>query len=97
MYCTGNAVDEVSTTTFIPPVNTIGSSLSIGGSVTTIDRVPVCSDDNKFDIGNLRYAAGLGAVWISPLGVMSFSISTPFNNEVGDDTEQFQFNIGTSF
>ena len=97
VYCTGNAVDEVTTTTFIEPVNTIGSSLSIGGLVTTIDMVPVCSDDKKFDIGNLRYAAGLGAVWISPLGVMSFSISTPFNNEVGDDTEQFQFNIGTSF
>jgi len=31
------------------------------------------------------------------LGVMSFSISKPFNDQPGDDPEQFQFNIGTSF
>lgn len=97
VYCTGNAVNDVVVTTVTNSVNSVGGGLSVGGVTRRIEQVPVCSEANKFDIGNLRYSAGLGAVWISPLGVMSFSISTPFNNQPSDDTEQFQFNIGTSF
>lgn len=68
-----------------------------GGGISQIDGNPLCREQHKLDLSNMRGAAGLGAVWISPMGVMSFSLSTPFNNEVGDETEQFQFNIGTSF
>lgn len=99
VYCSGNTVSgsvDVSTTT--ASVNTIGSTLSVGSTVTrTQSTSPACPVENRFDLGELRYSAGLGAVWISPLGVMSFSISTPFNEQVGDATEKFQFNIGTSF
>ncbi len=97
VFCTGNARRNLTVTTLEPSITELGSPLSIGGIVTSIDNSPICSDDNQLDIGELRYSAGVGAVWISPLGVMSFSISTPFNNQPGDDTEQFQFNIGTSF
>lgn len=97
VYCTGNAVSEVPSFITTNTVNSVGSPLSVGSVTSTTISVPLCTDENRFDLGELRYSAGLGAVWISPLGVMSFSISTPFNNQVGDDTEKFQFNIGTSF
>jgi outer membrane protein insertion porin family len=68
-----------------------------GTELSRIDGRPLCREINKLDLANMRGSAGLGAVWISPLGIMSFSLSTPFNNEPFDQTEQFQFNIGTSF
>jgi outer membrane protein insertion porin family len=74
-----------------------GNVYCTGNAISSIDGRPLCSDDNHFDIGELRYSAGLGAVWISPMGVMSFSLSKPFNNDARDATESFQFNIGTSF
>jgi outer membrane protein insertion porin family len=97
VYCTGNTINDVLVTTTTSSVSSIGSTLSVGGITTSVDSRRQCSDDNHFDLGKLRYSAGLSAVWISPMGVMSFSLSRPFNNETGDHTESFQFNIGTSF
>lgn len=50
-----------------------------------------------FDAGLLRYSAGLSAIWISPFGPMAFSVAAPFNKQSGDETETFQFSLGTAF
>ena len=97
VYCTGHATRDIVTTTTTSGTNSIGGPLSVGSTISTVDTSPLCRDDNRFSLGDLRYSAGLGAVWISPMGVMSFSLSTPFNDQTGDETERFQFNIGTSF
>jgi outer membrane protein insertion porin family len=68
-----------------------------GQAISRLDGRPLCKGRDRLDLARMRGSIGLGAVWISPLGVMSFSLSTPFNDEPGDETEQFQFNIGTSF
>lgn len=64
----------------------------------------------EFDIGELRYSAGVGAVWLSPFGQVSVSWSKPFNHQKentfdgfgnlirrADQAQQFQFNFGNSF
>ncbi|MDO5530875.1 outer membrane protein assembly factor BamA [Sutterella sp.] len=51
----------------------------------------------KIDFGDLRYSTGIGVAWISPLGPLKFSIAFPLNEEPGDDTQRFQFQIGTGF
>ncbi|KGM06544.1 Outer membrane protein assembly factor YaeT precursor [Methylophaga thiooxydans] len=53
--------------------------------------------DQDFDAGLLRYSAGLSAIWISPFGAMSFSIASPIKKEDGDETEAFQFSLGSTF
>lgn len=53
--------------------------------------------DQDFDAGLLRYSAGLSAIWISPFGAMSFSIAAPIKKEDGDETEAFQFSLGSTF
>jgi outer membrane protein insertion porin family len=53
--------------------------------------------DQDFDAGLLRYSAGLSAIWISPFGAMSFSIAAPLKKEDGDETEAFQFSLGSTF
>ena len=46
---------------------------------------------------NLRYSAGLGLSWVSPLGPMRFSFSQPLHKKSNDHLERFQFTLGTSF
>jgi outer membrane protein insertion porin family len=53
--------------------------------------------DQDFDAGLLRFSAGLSAIWVSPFGAMSFSIAAPLKEEEGDETEAFQFSLGSTF
>ena len=52
---------------------------------------------NHMDFNDLRYSWGVGVAWISPLGPLKFSIAFPLNDKDGDDTQRFQFQIGTGF
>jgi outer membrane protein insertion porin family len=85
VYCSGGGV-----------IRDLTTSITFGRRVVA-EPIPYCREANRFDLANMRGSTGLGAVWISPLGVMSFSLSTPINKKTGDQTEQFQFNIGTNF
>lgn len=61
------------------------------------DAGNVFGPNEDFDFGDLRYSAGIAAVWISPFGALSVSFSSPFNDDEDDETESFQFNLGQSF
>lgn len=51
-----------------------------------------------FDIGEVRYSAGVSVSWFSgAFGIMSFSLAKPFNATVIDETEVFQFTLGNTF
>jgi outer membrane protein insertion porin family len=50
-----------------------------------------------FRFGELRASAGLGATFLTPLGAMRFSLAYPLRSEDTDETETFQFTIGTLF
>lgn len=47
--------------------------------------------------GELRYSVGLGATWLSGFGPITFSIAKPLNSEDYDETEVFQFSLGSQF
>ncbi|HAJ91736.1 MAG TPA: outer membrane protein assembly factor BamA [Gammaproteobacteria bacterium] len=57
----------------------------------------VFEDYNSFDAGDLRYSVGLAGLWVSPMGPISMSLGYPLNSESDDDTQIFQFTIGTFF
>lgn len=44
-----------------------------------------------------RYSAGVGLSWHSPLGPLQISYARPISSKPGDNKQQFQFQIGTSF
>lgn len=62
-----------------------------------------------YDVGNvfagaqdwsgsdLRMSVGLGATWLSPVGPLAISFAQPFNDQSGDDVQQFQFTLGAGF
>jgi len=45
----------------------------------------------------IRSSVGIGLDWYSPIGPMNFSLALPITKEIGDKTESFRFNLGTSF
>ena len=64
---------------------------------TFVDAGNVYKDTGSFDSKELRYSAGVGAVWLSPLGPFEISYAKPLNAEDGDKEQQVQFSIGASF
>jgi len=48
-------------------------------------------------LNNLRYSVGVGIEWVSPLGPLGFSLAAPLNKKPGDNTQIFQFTLGTFF
>ncbi|SNY97312.1 outer membrane protein assembly factor BamA [Halomonas sp. hl-4] len=53
--------------------------------------------DSGVDLGDLRYSAGVGLSWLTPVGPLTFAVAEPLNDETGDDTQFFQFSLGQSF
>ncbi len=49
------------------------------------------------DFGDMRHSVGFGVAWISPLGPLKFSMAYPLNDKDEDETQRFQFQIGTGF
>ncbi len=54
-------------------------------------------DCTVFDSMNLRASVGAGIIWTSPFGPLRLSATYPILKEKTDDTEIFQFSIGTRF
>ena len=52
---------------------------------------------DKVEQEDLRYSAGMGLSWVSPLGPLKISIAAPLRKRVGDSTQLFQFSIGGTF
>jgi outer membrane protein insertion porin family len=52
---------------------------------------------NKVELSELRYSAGVGLFWASPIGPLRLSFAYPLNPESGDDIQRLQFTFGTGF
>jgi len=61
------------------------------------DAGQVYASGDKFALGDLRYSAGLTASWVSPVGPLKFSLGSPLNKKDSDESETFQFQLGTTF
>ena len=62
-----------------------------------IDAGNVYASSQSINLGDLRYSAGIGAMWVSPFGPLKFVYAKPFNNQSTDKTETFQFQMGQQF
>jgi len=61
------------------------------------DAGQVYGKGENLAFSDLRYSTGVSAAWISPIGPLKFSIGSPLNKKDGDQTESFQFQLGTAF
>ncbi|WGG48285.1 outer membrane protein assembly factor BamA [Rugamonas sp. DEMB1] len=62
-----------------------------------LDGGQVYQEGQKMRLSELRYSAGLGISWISPVGPLKLSYAKPLNAKPGDRLERFQFQMGTGF
>jgi outer membrane protein insertion porin family len=79
---------------FTPPFMEENSSFRMG---TFFDIGNVYKDYQSFDAGELRYSVGISAVWLSPIGPLTFSLARALNAQATDNTEVFQFSLGAVF
>lgn len=64
---------------------------------TFLDAGAAFGTSEDFDFGSLRYSAGVSVLWVSPLGPLKFSLAQPLVKKTGDETEVFQFSLGSVF
>lgn len=64
---------------------------------TFVDGGNVFAEGQKMRASDLRYSAGIGFSWVSPVGPLKLSYGKPLNLKVGDKPQTFQFQLGTGF
>jgi outer membrane protein insertion porin family len=64
---------------------------------TFFDAGNVFAEGTRPQLSELRYAAGAGISWISPIGPLKLSYGAPLNAKAGDRKQRFQFQLGTGF
>lgn len=53
--------------------------------------------NDSVKLADLRYSAGLALAWMTPIGPLSFTYASALNSKSTDETEGFQFSIGSTF
>jgi len=76
--------------------NLRASTFVDAGQVWDLERTDL-KGPGDFSLADLRYTAGVGLVYYSPIGPLSMSVASPLNDEAGDQTQVFQFTIGAFF
>jgi len=62
-----------------------------------MDAGNVFGDVGKFDAKDLRYSAGIATSWLSPFGLLQFSLGKALNAKSSDEKQFFQFTFGQQF
>ncbi len=78
----------------VPFLSEFKKSVRVTGFV---DAGNVYGPDEDLELGDLRYATGVSAIWVSPFGAVSMSMALPINEKSTDQVQNFQFTFGTSF
>ena len=76
--------------------NLRASTFVDAGQVWDLERTDL-EGPGDFSLADLRYTAGVGLVYYSPIGPLSMSVARPLNDEADDQTQVFQFTIGAFF
>lgn len=92
----GGAFKTVGNLEFIFPAPFAADNKSLRVS-TFFDIGNVFAKVDDFDAGELRQSVGISVLWFTPIAPMTFSLAWPLNDEPEDDTERFQFTLGSFF
>lgn len=73
--------------------------LDYGGVFTTkcITGTTASKCNQGINLDDMKYTAGFGFTWITPLGPLTFSYAKILNKKTGDDPKAFDFTLGGTF
>jgi len=96
-YIGGNYATALNFATTLPGIfkdlETIDFSFFVdAGNVWGVDYSDTIDDNSK-----IRTSSGLAVDWLTPIGPLSFSFAKPITKADTDRTENFRFDIGTTF
>jgi len=80
-----------------PPSSVRFSAFYDIGNVFLQDDVLANNYTGGFQADQLRSSVGVSFVWLAPIGPLRFSWAKPLSEEANDDTQAFQFSIGSFF
>lgn len=92
----GGELSVLMGTSIISPVAFLKDSKNMRMSVF-IDVGGVSEKAINFSISDFRASAGVGFVWLTPVGPLGVYAAKPFIKKTGDKSKTFEFTIGTSF
>jgi outer membrane protein insertion porin family len=78
------------------PIPGTGNDRTLRG-FTFVDGGNVFQTGDTIGFNALRYSAGLGLSWISPVGPLKLSYAKALNDKDNDRVQKLQFQIGTGF
>jgi outer membrane protein insertion porin family len=93
----GNYAAAVNFEANLPNLLPDSSNAEIGFFLDFANVWEVDYDDTIDDSNELRSSLGSSLNWISPIGPLSFVLSTNLSKASTDKTQSFSFNLGTSF
>ena len=96
-YVGGNYASAVTVATtlptFLPDLQSIDFGLFIdAGNVWGVDY-----DSSLDNSSKIRSSTGFTIDWLTPIGPLNFVLSQPITKNSSDVTENFRFDLGTTF
>ncbi len=101
-FLTESSMEFIFPTPFVKDKRTVRTAFFIdAGQVfdTNRDNEPTPDDEGSLpiEIDQLRYSAGIGLVWITAIGPLTFTFAKAFNEGDDDETQVFDFTLGQTF
>jgi len=92
-------IDQPTTITQIPILDASGQPVLDASGNPTFNSITTPGFQEVYlgDSSSPRISVGVGVSWNSPFGPFRFDVSKALRTVEGDDTQVFQFNVGTQF
>jgi outer membrane protein insertion porin family len=84
-------------TTQVPITNPDGTPVVDGDGNPVFQTIPGFREEAFGNSASPRVSVGIGVSWNSPFGPFRFDLAKALKKVEGDDTQIFQFNVGTQF
>jgi outer membrane protein insertion porin family len=93
----GNYMSAINLSSSLPRIFENSQNLDVSIFLDAANVWGVDYDDSISENKEIRTAVGIGLNWTTVVGPLSFSLSQPLTKADTDITENFRFNLGTTF
>ena len=96
-YIGGNYATSVNISSTLPQILEDSQNIDFLFFMDAANVWGVDYDSSISDNSKIRSSVGVGIDWLTPIGPMNFTFAQPVSKADSDITENFRFNLGTTF